>query len=297
MSTIKPTLEDVLAANRLFHDHLAKNGHYQKQPFYHPQNQQRIKKILQQLQQQTGGKRLLDVGCGTGFIIDLASDYFENIVGVDANQQMLNCVQKKSHIELVLAEAEDLPFAGQSFDVVTCHGVLHHIFDLSPVLLEIRRVIKPQGIVYIDESPNAYCFDALKNLAISAENSDLLKTVHANVTNDKQRYLEHYNLEPKIVESAMHQTYQQGGINADQLALLLKEKDFIDVQCSYRWFLGENKFDRATAVGINNHLQTLLPLTRHLFKYIQCISKASQNCLGRAPRVQGSVYKADNRVD
>ncbi len=80
--------------------------------------------------------RLLDVGCGNGFF----AYYFDqicNVYGIDFSEKMieLNPIKNKA-----VMNAEDLKFEDNSFDVVFCHALLHHVDDIDRVIGEMKRV-------------------------------------------------------------------------------------------------------------------------------------------------------------
>src|SRR2546422_198473 len=81
--------------------------------------------VLERLRQQAPGGALLDLGCGTGFIIDLARDLFDEIHGVDVTPAMLARIDlSRGNITLHNTNAERLPFDGAVFDVVTGYSFL-----------------------------------------------------------------------------------------------------------------------------------------------------------------------------
>ena len=74
------TREDALEANIYVHGFLANSGEYQRSPHFRPENREKVRRILERLTANipTGGNaKLIDFGCGTGFIIDLAKDLFD----------------------------------------------------------------------------------------------------------------------------------------------------------------------------------------------------------------------------
>ncbi len=93
------------------------------------------------------GFSVLDVGAGTGEIIDhfAARNQTE---GVDIEDQR---VSKVSGFQLV--KDERLPFADGSFDLVISNHVVEHVRSPARHLQEIARVLKPRGIVYL-ATPN-----------------------------------------------------------------------------------------------------------------------------------------------
>lgn len=106
-----------------------------------------------------GAGAILDVGCGTGESTLAWRRRFPDarIVAVDVSPFMLAVAERKlapePRIEVRWANAEALPFADASFDVVTASLLLHELpADVSPrVLAEMRRVVRPGGAVAVLE--------------------------------------------------------------------------------------------------------------------------------------------------
>ena len=108
------------------------------------------------------GAALLDLGCGPGTITaDLAARVAPGrVVGVDASAAVLEEARAAAEragvaVELVRADAADLPFPDASFDVVHAHQVLQHVADPVAVLREARRVCRPGGLVAVRDSDYA----------------------------------------------------------------------------------------------------------------------------------------------
>ena len=78
--------------------------------------------------------KLLDVGCGTGYLINLLQ-YKDNTLfyGLDLSEEMLKMAKSKNirNAEFILGSADKLPFDDNSFDVVTCIQSFHH-YPLTP---------------------------------------------------------------------------------------------------------------------------------------------------------------------
>jgi ubiquinone/menaquinone biosynthesis C-methylase UbiE len=102
------------------------------------------------------GKRILDVGCGTGRGVADFMDIAQLTIGADASQDMLlSAVQKagdRSNVGFVRAYAQSLPFPTGYFDVVTSLNFLH-LFSLqtqTEMIAEMKRVVRPGGIVVLE---------------------------------------------------------------------------------------------------------------------------------------------------
>lgn len=98
--------------------------------------------------------KLLDLGCGIGLTLTTLGRYFPNSVGCDiveeevaASRELLKLLKIKSPV--VLYDGKQLPFADASFDIVTSIEVIEHVANPDLMLKEIRRVLKPDGILHI----------------------------------------------------------------------------------------------------------------------------------------------------
>lgn len=93
--------------------------------------------------------RLLDVGCGNGFF----TFYFNKICdvcGIDYSEKMLQINPVK---KTFLMDVNDIKFEDNSFDVVFCNALLHHVESIDRVLQEMRRVSK-KYIVILEPNRN-----------------------------------------------------------------------------------------------------------------------------------------------
>ncbi len=104
---------------------------------------------------------LLDLGTGTGRILELASDRARQLIGIDTNREMLKCARVRldkaglSHCSVRLADIYNLPFPESSADAVLIHQVLHFLENPKAALAEAARVLKPGGrLAIIDFAPH-----------------------------------------------------------------------------------------------------------------------------------------------
>jgi SAM-dependent methyltransferase len=89
----------------------------------------------------TTGTRLLDVGCGAGTALQLAHKRGSSVAGLDASAQLLEVArQRLGDADLRQGEAEELPFADDSFDAVTAFNSVQYAAHPVRALQEIRRV-------------------------------------------------------------------------------------------------------------------------------------------------------------
>ena len=102
------------------------------------------------------GRHVLDVGCGDGTLALTLSRGGAVVTGVDASPAMIQAAtdRVKSHgaeILLCVGQAERLPIASNSFDLVIAKTVLCFIGDPAPVFEEMVRVLRPGGRLVIGE--------------------------------------------------------------------------------------------------------------------------------------------------
>jgi SAM-dependent methyltransferase len=115
-------------------------------------------------------EQALEIGAGTGyFTLNLLQlGLVGQATATDISPGMLSELERNARsLELELAavrcDAERLPFADESFDLVFGHAVLHHIPDLSGALAEFHRVLRPGGAIAFCGEPSRYG-DALAGL-------------------------------------------------------------------------------------------------------------------------------------
>ncbi len=91
---------------------------------------------------------VLDLCCGTGHLVNELGDV--GYTGLDFAPAMVACCRKAyPKKKFVLGDAENLPFRDRSFDAVICFWSFHHIVYPEKVVEEIRRVLRPGGLVLI----------------------------------------------------------------------------------------------------------------------------------------------------
>ncbi len=98
----------------------------------------------------TRGLRVLEIGCGLGTDGAQFARAGAIYTGVDLTDAAVELARRRFELENLpgefrAADAENLDFAGETFDVVYSHGVLHHTPDTQRAVAEVHRVLKPGG--------------------------------------------------------------------------------------------------------------------------------------------------------
>jgi SAM-dependent methyltransferase len=102
------------------------------------------------------GKRVLEVGCGQGAVLNHLAGAGANAVGIDMSWASMRRalagaveLQQRRVVHVAAADCERLPFADAAFDAVVSFGVLHHTPDTRRAISEIRRVVKTGGLAIV----------------------------------------------------------------------------------------------------------------------------------------------------
>lgn len=99
------------------------------------------------------GGSLLDVGCGDGMLMSRVAPLFDRVVGVDADASAIGLAAGKlrgrANCEARHVASYDLPFADETFDVVTSADVIEHLKDPGQHLREITRVLRRAGALVL----------------------------------------------------------------------------------------------------------------------------------------------------
>jgi len=108
--------------------------------------------------------RSLEIGAGTGYfsLNLLRSGTVRSAVCTDISPGMVAALERNAAhlgladaVERAVVDAEELPFADASFDLVLGHAVLHHIPDLERAFSEFHRVLRPGGLLAFAGEPSA----------------------------------------------------------------------------------------------------------------------------------------------
>lgn len=162
------TPDHIRHVNQRYHDAAA--GDYDTKwgidfgPIGRDQTRQKLVKALGSWPAAPFG-RALEIGSGTGYFgLNLMQEgAFEELVATDISTGMLETLAATScrlglgeRVETLRTDAEALPLAGESFDLVLGHAVLHHIPSLDRAFAEFHRVLRPGGVVVFCGEPSSH---------------------------------------------------------------------------------------------------------------------------------------------
>lgn len=119
--------------------------------------------VLARTARDPAGLRVVDIGCGGGFLAEEFARLGCQVVGVDPSPVSISTARRHADssglaIEYFVGVGERLPLDDETFDIAYCCDVLEHVSDLQQVISETARVLKPGGI---------YLFDTINRTAVS----------------------------------------------------------------------------------------------------------------------------------
>ncbi len=126
-------------------------------PFGHERTARRVR-LLTALLDRLGDPRCVEIGAGRGTFTEsvLEARPHLHVTALDVSPRQVDLakarLQRFPHLDLQVGDAGRLPCADRSVDAVFGVSILHHV-DLEPVLAEMRRVLRPGGVIWFSE-PN-----------------------------------------------------------------------------------------------------------------------------------------------
>jgi ubiquinone/menaquinone biosynthesis C-methylase UbiE len=269
----------VIEANIALHTRLA--AEYNTcEPHLRPENVAKVEANLVRLFSETGATRMLDLGCGTGFMIQIAKKYVKEIHGVDVTQAMMDEVDTSGDAAITLHnhDAGSFPVEAGSFDVVTSYSFLHHLFDIQPTLNTACQALRPGGKFYADLDPNFYFWEAIDRLDRDGPYDPIIKREIEAVTYKDEDIEKNFGIDRETFNQAEYGKNVQGGFKEEDLREKLLKAGFKSVEIFYYWYVGQGAIindetlDRDErfrhAEVMDGILKRLHPLSRSLYKYV-----------------------------
>ncbi len=144
----RDTAQRVKRANRELYD-LVADRYEDVDGRRSPELEAWLRGTLSALAERTGGKRLLDLGTGSGLVPRCAMGLFDLRFGIDLSPRIL-ALNRPAFDGAAAADVDRLPFPDGSFDVVTGFAVLHHLPTFEGLAGELARVLGRGGVFYSD---------------------------------------------------------------------------------------------------------------------------------------------------
>ena len=143
-----------------------------------------------------GKKKILDVGCGTGFLSLILAELGHEVVGIDLSEGMLSKARMKADnlgldIEFMIGDAENLHFEDDSFDAVVNRHLLWTLPNPDKAIMEWGRVVKNGGkVVAMDGKWRRNSFDEhIRNIFRYTAVLIYEKRIHFKTTDIRMKWL------------------------------------------------------------------------------------------------------------
>lgn len=120
--------------------------------------------------------KLLDIGCGAGYMIFRLDQHFDDLYGIDMSERSIALAGTVSRGNFQVANAETLPFADSMFDSVISTDAFEHIPNDEAAAKEVKRVLKKNGIfiIYVPTTVGVFSNSKLVDLFHTDQTSYLL---------------------------------------------------------------------------------------------------------------------------
>lgn len=111
----------------------------------------RLAESIKILMNENNLRTVLDVGCGTGKLVEYLKKCGFEAIGCDKELQAVITSKKMNNIRVVHGSATKLPFKNNSFDIITSISVIEHLTprEVEKFIAESKRVLKPNGYIFI----------------------------------------------------------------------------------------------------------------------------------------------------
>jgi ubiquinone/menaquinone biosynthesis C-methylase UbiE len=132
--------------NRTYYDAFARHYDDRRARGYHKLIDNQAAALVKRVGE---GKTVLEVGCGTGLILERVAAFARRAEGVDVSPGMVEHARRRG-LNVGVADATALPYPDAAFDVAFSFKVLAHVAKFDEALAEMLRVVKPGGHIVFD---------------------------------------------------------------------------------------------------------------------------------------------------
>lgn len=279
----KSNYEEAIQANIAVHSAMAEQ--YDKvEPHFRPESVSRVTTIIKDIFVNHDVRKVLDIGCGTGFMISILKKYAAEITGVDITQAMLDKVDTSGEVDIKLINSDtgSVTLSEEYYDLATAYSFLDHLYDLSPTLRNTYRSLRDGGIFYADLSPNFYFWEQIKKLGQEGKYDSIVEREIKAIHQKDEEIEKQFGIDKEIFKKAEFQKHVKGGFKEEEIRSELLSVGFREVSFIYHWYLGQaqlisdvslDKGQRFECANImHEYLVKGMPVTRHLFKYVGFIA-------------------------
>ena len=144
-------------------------------------------------------KKVLDLGCGSGWLSIFISKYGFDVTGIDASKSAIDlgkmwATEENLNVNLLVCDLLNIPFEENSFDAIVCNSVLEHFrFDQAKIIFEtIHKILSEKGFLFgcfdkvgtgkgeyfeLEDSTHIYTDEIRKGMMLRNYSDEELKTL------------------------------------------------------------------------------------------------------------------------
>lgn len=284
MKNLDKSYQKAIKANIAVHSAMA-DEYDTAEPHFRSESVNRVKSIIEDTIQSRNTENALDLGCGTGFMINILKEHFNNITGVDVTQAMMDKIDLsgRANISLINSDTGSVELPNNHFDIATAYTFLDHLYDMNPTFINCYKALKKGGLFYADLSPNAYFWDEIKKLNVHSKYDPIIEREVLAVHKKNEEIEATFGVNKDLFTLAEYQKHVLGGLREEDVKNQLENVGFKNINFIYHWYIGQAQLvnDTSNEKNINldraktmhYYLEKSLPLSRHLFKYIGFIAE------------------------
>lgn len=184
---------------------------------------------FQSLNTQQRPRSMVDIGCSVGVGLEYRANEFDTVIGLDISFSNLLILSQKGFLA-VLGDAENLPFARGTIDIVTCFAAMHHFPNPKRFIGETHRVLKKGGVTLTAGDPST---SALQLSGLARLVWNLRLPVYRVLSRFSKQFLWHTSKEFQRINDLAEYQRTNGGFSPDQFRDFYESSGFDSVEVMY----------------------------------------------------------------
>jgi len=219
----------------------------------------------------------VDVGCGTGFVTSFEVQLYRAVVAIDISSRMLEVARKRlgnfDSLNLLVCDADFLPLKNEVADLVSVSSVLHHLPRPFNSMIEMSRVLKKGGFLYVAREPNSQRFRRFFDFF------DWLIVNNLATLMGRLFFFRSEFPKPNIIVEGLDYSkvdvHYSTGFHTEALAKFLRSKSFEVISIhSYHWIYPDaNVGIFQKILTISNLIIEKIPLSKKFGRYVSIIAR------------------------